>query len=190
MNWAYQTYRAPPCPGCGKEDAARMGSSTWGHDLSCCGEECGLKVRDALALMREDARFKFFTDMVWHAQDQLGALRREFLEDLLDDDKPVVPTEPQTPKLPCPVCGNEAIHAVDILQRTVIREPLAWDANENRQYAPVETRAKEIYDGFVYDGPEGTTKPAWTPGGNGLKQDEARFAARREIRAAGHSPEA
>lgn len=99
-------------------------------------------------------------------------------------------TEPQTPKLPCPVCGNEAIHAVDILQRTVIREPLAWDANENRRYEPVETRAKEIYDGFVYDGPEGTTKPAWTPGGNGLKQDEARFAARRELRAAGHSPEA
>jgi hypothetical protein len=82
MSCYWANYRAPPCPGCGKPDAARMGSSVWGHNLSCCGDVCGLKVRDALAEMRQDERFKFFTLMVEHADLQLGALRREYLEDL------------------------------------------------------------------------------------------------------------
>ncbi len=66
--------------------------------------------------------------------------------------------------------------------------PLAWDANSNRRYEPVESRAKEIYDAFEYDGPAGTSKPKWAEGGNGLKQDEARFLARAELRQAGHQP--
>lgn len=94
----------------------------------------------------------------------------------------------QPPQVPCPVCGGEAIHAIDVLKRTIIRAPIAWDANENRSYEPVETLAAEIYDGFVYDGPAGTTKPKWTPGGNGIKQDEARFEARRRLRESGHTP--
>ena len=67
----------------------------------------------------------------------------------------------------------------------VDRSP-AWDASWNRSYEPVETRAKEIYDGFIYDGPG--KKPAWTPGGNGIKQDEARHMARKELHTAGHTP--
>jgi len=67
-------------------------------------------------------------------------------------------------------------------------DPVPWDANHNRSYEPVETLAKVIYDGFVYDGPAGTKKPAWTPGGNGFKQDEARSLAREHLRQAGHDP--
>ena len=59
--------------------------------------------------------------------------------------------------------------------------PLVWDAYSNRSFEPVEKRAAEIYATFVYDGPG--TKPDWTPGGNGTKQDEARVIAREEIRA-------
>lgn len=62
----------------------------------------------------------------------------------------------------------------------------AWDHPTNRSYEPVETLAKVFYDQFVYDGPAGTTKPAWTPGGNGTKQDEARREARSYLRQAGH----
>lgn len=62
--------------------------------------------------------------------------------------------------------------------------PVPWDATWNRSYEPVEKRAAEIYDALEYDGRG--TKPAWTPGGNGLKQDEARGQARAELRAAGH----
>lgn len=64
----------------------------------------------------------------------------------------------------------------------------AWDHPSNRNYEPVEKRAKEIYDEFKYDGPTGTIKPDWTPGGNGTKQDEARQIARRELADARHEP--
>ncbi len=92
----------------------------------------------------------------------------------------------QRPQVCCPVCGGEAIHALDVLARTIIRTPLEWDSNSNYHYEPVETLAAEIYDGFVYDGHG--KKPAWTPGGNGLKQDEARYEARRRLRDSGHVP--
>lgn len=65
--------------------------------------------------------------------------------------------------------------------------PLPWDAHANRRYEPVETRAKKIYEGFIYDGP-GAFKPPWVEHGNGTKQDEARELAREELRAASHSP--
>lgn len=67
--------------------------------------------------------------------------------------------------------------------------PLPWDAFANRSYEPVETRAKAIYAGFVYDGPPGTSKPAWVERGNGTKQDQARMQARAELRAQNHSPD-
>lgn len=70
--------------------------------------------------------------------------------------------------------------------RDMTPAPLAWDANSNRSYEPVEVRAAEIYASFEYDGPG--QKPAWTPGGNGLKQDEARFLARADIRASSAVP--
>jgi hypothetical protein len=62
----------------------------------------------------------------------------------------------------------------------------AWDHPANRSYEPVEKRAKEIYEAFEYDGPIGTTKPAWEPGGNSTKQDQARRIARHELVEAGH----
>lgn len=65
-------------------------------------------------------------------------------------------------------------------------EPPAWDVFWNRHYEPVEKRAAEIYASFQYNGRG--TKPDWTPGGNGTKQDEARDIARRELRAKGHAP--
>lgn len=63
----------------------------------------------------------------------------------------------------------------------------AWDHPSNRSYAPVEKRAQEIYDAFPFPHP-GQTKPLWTPGGNGTKQDEARQIARSELAAVGHVP--
>ena len=41
----YNVYVAPPCPQCGKDDAARMGSTEWGHGHYCCSKECGLAFR-------------------------------------------------------------------------------------------------------------------------------------------------
>lgn len=86
MGGFQHSYRASACPGCGKPDAARMGSSAWGHGMMCCGEACGLKVRDALAEMRNDDRFKFLTQMAHHACEQLGGLQNEYLADLRGDE--------------------------------------------------------------------------------------------------------
>lgn len=54
--------------------------------MMCCGEACGLKVRDALAEMRNDDRFKFLTQMAHHACEQLGGLQNEYLADLRGDE--------------------------------------------------------------------------------------------------------
>lgn len=69
---------------------------------------------------------------------------------------------------------------VEVEVRRIV--PLAWDSYANRSFEPVEKRAAEIYAALEYDGPG--TKPEWTPGGNGTKQDEARGIARQEIRTA------
>jgi hypothetical protein len=42
----------------------------------------------------------------------------------------------------------------------------------------VEAEAQRIYEAMEYGGPPNTSKPAWTPRGNSLKQDEARRLAR------------
>lgn len=95
--------------------------------------------------------------------------------------------------------GNEDYETIDSTTRIrflyaadailALREPVSpaieWDANHNRSYEPVETRAKEIFDGFQYHGPG--TKPAWVTGGNSTKQDAARHEARRQLREAGHA---
>lgn len=63
----------------------------------------------------------------------------------------------------------------------------AW-AETNQRYidwldwkAAVEKRAEQVYDAMPYDGSD--AKPAWVPGGNSLKQDEARQLARAELAA-------
>jgi hypothetical protein len=60
-----------------------------------------------------------------------------------------------------------------------VRE-FAWDDNRNRNFEPVETLAQKFYAKFPYDGAGG--KPTWVKYGNSLKQDEARSAAREELR--------
>lgn len=81
---------------------------------------------------------------------------------------------------------------LNALQRATTPPPLAWDANENRRYEPVETLAKAIYAAFPFVNDRGELmpgqKPAWAEHGNGLKQDEARHEARKCLRAAGHQP--
>lgn len=60
-------YVAESCPYCGKENAARMGSTKWGHDHYCCSDKCGRAFRDsperwerevdeAVAMLRDAAR--------------------------------------------------------------------------------------------------------------------------------------
>lgn len=45
----------------------------------------------------------------------------------------------------------------------------------------IEDEARRIYDAMPYDGPSGTAKPVWHPGGNSHKQQEARSLARTKL---------
>ena len=33
------------CPNCGAKESAIMGSSEWGHNITCCGDVCGMEVK-------------------------------------------------------------------------------------------------------------------------------------------------
>lgn len=52
------------------------------------------------------------------------------------------------------------------------------ELRENVEKLKVEVMAAVVYGELPYDGPKGTTRPAWVPFGNALKQDEARSIAR------------
>lgn len=58
MSFGKQRHIAPDCPGCGAPDAARMSSTRWGHDVSCCSDECGARVGEALNRMRATDEYK------------------------------------------------------------------------------------------------------------------------------------
>lgn len=48
-------FMAPDCPVCGQKDeewkwlGARMGSTAWGHNYSCCSDACGIAFKDSSA---------------------------------------------------------------------------------------------------------------------------------------------
>ncbi len=66
-----RNWPAPECPGCGKPDAARMNSSRWRHNVSCCGDECGFRVGEALKRAHDSDPYKFFEAMLTHAREQI-----------------------------------------------------------------------------------------------------------------------
>jgi hypothetical protein len=119
------------------------------------------------------------------AQDWAKAFCRRFMVMSRSDAKSIVDDDDQI-GLMTTWFANALMRGYDEHAARSRPQPESWDAPHNRSYLPVERRAKEIYDSFEYDGSFGTTKPAWTPSGNGIKQDEARSLARNELRAAGH----
>lgn len=48
----------PDCPVCGKSEGATMNSWRWGHDVGCCSDECGFKMKRRLDELRESAKMK------------------------------------------------------------------------------------------------------------------------------------
>lgn len=87
---------------------------------------------------------------------------------------------------------NYCFRIADAVLKLLEPAPLAWDANENRSYGPVETLAAEIYAAFPYVSDYGAPlpgdKPKWTPHGNGIMQEKARSEARQRLRDSGHAP--
>ncbi len=57
----HRYWMAHDCPNCGAKDeydqwgGARMSSTSWGHDFSCCSDECGIAFA---AIVREKEQTK------------------------------------------------------------------------------------------------------------------------------------
>ena len=79
MGWGNQDYRAPPCPGCGKPDAARYHSGRWKHRLSCCSDVCGDRVEKILDELHAGENYGFFRLMALHAEEQMAELEHDAL---------------------------------------------------------------------------------------------------------------
>lgn len=47
-----------PCPVCAMPEGACMSSTQWGHDVSCCGDECGKQMGAALRSLYGSPRYK------------------------------------------------------------------------------------------------------------------------------------
>lgn len=40
----YNQVKNPDCPGCGAKEGGYMGSTAWGHNITCCSDKCGEKI--------------------------------------------------------------------------------------------------------------------------------------------------
>ena len=74
---------------CGKPDAARMGSTEWGHDWICCSDECGKRFtnspkRWALEVNRAEVALDFAKDKLESCRRQLQQAKDREAEALLD----------------------------------------------------------------------------------------------------------
>ena len=65
------------CPNCGAKEGARMGSSSWGHNLSCCGDECGKAVAKKIETNVSKRKYKKKLQKYYDLKEELRALRYE-----------------------------------------------------------------------------------------------------------------
>ena len=73
-------YKAPPCPVCGKEDAARYGSSKFEpFDGMVCIERCGLLARDAIIAIRATDTYRRATHVQFFTGERIKKLERNAL---------------------------------------------------------------------------------------------------------------
>lgn len=69
-----QRYTPPDCPECGKKEGAFMSASEFGHDVSCCSQECGLAIAKKIERNRESSEYKNAVEEYHAAKDKmLGA---------------------------------------------------------------------------------------------------------------------
>lgn len=46
------------CPNCGKKEGAYMGSTKWGHSVSCCSDACGEEINKKLKLNKSTNEYE------------------------------------------------------------------------------------------------------------------------------------
>jgi len=76
-----QRYVAPDCPGCGAHDAARMSKSTWQHDIACCSDACGERVRQAIREMQDTSGYSFLVSLLEDTKERLDSLKWDTIKE-------------------------------------------------------------------------------------------------------------
>jgi ribosomal protein L37AE/L43A len=74
------TPKVDDCPNCGKEEAARMGSTRWGHMVSCCSNECGEEVAKKIRANENRTEYKEKLKRYYNIQTELQAMRLEGID--------------------------------------------------------------------------------------------------------------
>jgi len=70
-----QEIKNEDCPSCGKTEGAYMGSSSWGHSIVCCSDECGLKVAKKIKENVNKKEYEDKFDKYYELQSELKAMR-------------------------------------------------------------------------------------------------------------------
>lgn len=72
-----QYWLALPCPNCGQKDShdawkgARMSSSGWGHNYSCCSHKCGLEYADKLKTSNKPDQIAYYQTEIQRLEQEL-----------------------------------------------------------------------------------------------------------------------
>jgi len=73
-------YEPPACPNCGKEKGAIMGCSSWGHSMSCCGDECGHAVKKKIDKNESSEEYKKKLRQFYNLKNKLVEMRYEGID--------------------------------------------------------------------------------------------------------------
>jgi len=81
---------ATPCPNCGQQDyydawaGARQWSSSWGHNYTCCSEECGREFGKKLANSKKGERIRELKSKIAQLEMEIMELAYEVMHGNLD----------------------------------------------------------------------------------------------------------
>lgn len=59
------------CPVCGKKEGAFMGSTSWGHNYSCCSDSCGIELKNKLDILHNSKEYKNLQKIIEENQEKM-----------------------------------------------------------------------------------------------------------------------
>lgn len=71
----YNHVKIEDCPNCGAKESARMGSSKWGHDIMCCGDDCGFAVAKKIEENENNPEYQKALERLWKLKEEITDMR-------------------------------------------------------------------------------------------------------------------
>lgn len=79
--------RLDDCPNCGVVNSAYMGSSVWGHNYSCCSDDCGLEFKVKLNNFYRTRKAITLKEKIELFEAKLVVFKAEYLHGLISRGK-------------------------------------------------------------------------------------------------------